>query len=127
MEKGYYRCVYVMLRFKNEAGIGSKEEQADVEGDPYEEDMDDVNLDDEMERHWVMVFEDNAGGVDDEKTLLHAKRWDIYVNKRGKLVKGGYLVEVFIHDKKKFIWEVVDDHVIEDPTDHEEIGLRGLI
>ena len=33
-EKGYYRCVYVMLRFKNEAGIGSKEEQADVEGDP---------------------------------------------------------------------------------------------
>ena len=73
------------------------------------------------------VIEDNAGGVDDEKTLLHAKRWDIYVNKRGKLVKGGYLVEVFIHDKKKFIWEVVDDHVIEDPTDHEEIGLRGLI
>ena len=24
--------------------------------------------------HWRMVFEDNDGGVDDEKALLHAKR-----------------------------------------------------
>ena len=42
--------------------------------------MDDANLDDERERHWRIVFEDNAGGVDDEKALLHAKSWDIYVN-----------------------------------------------
>ena len=42
--------------------------------------MDDVKLDDKRERHWRMVFEDNAGGVDDAKSLLHYKRWDIYVN-----------------------------------------------
>ena len=24
------------------------------------------------------------------------------------------------------LWEVVGDHVVEDPTDHEEIGLRGF-
>ena len=47
LEKGYYHCVYVMLRFKNEVGIDSEEEQADVEDDPDEEDMDNVNLDDE--------------------------------------------------------------------------------
>ena len=33
-EKGYYCCVYVMLQFKNEVSVDSKEEQADVEGDP---------------------------------------------------------------------------------------------
>ena len=31
LEKGYYRCVYVMLRFKKEVGVDSKEEQAGVE------------------------------------------------------------------------------------------------
>ena len=40
------------------------------------------------------------------------------------MVKGGYLVEFSGHDKKKVLWEVVDDHVVEEPTDHEEIGLR---
>ena len=63
MEKEYYRCVYVMLRVLKEVGIDIKEEQADVDDDPDEEDMDDANLDDERERHWSMDFEDNEGGV----------------------------------------------------------------
>ena len=37
-----------------------------------------------------MVFKDIDGGMDDAKALLHAKGWDICVNKNGKLVKGGY-------------------------------------
>ena len=44
--------------------------------------MDDVNLDNERERHRRMVFEDNGGGVDDVKSLLHDKRWDVYVNEK---------------------------------------------
>ena len=68
-----------MLQFKKEVGVDIKEDQADVDDYPDEEKMDDVNLDDERERHWRMVFEDNEGGVDDKKTLLHAKRWDLYV------------------------------------------------
>ena len=55
-EKGYYRCVYVLTQFKKEDGVYSKEEQADVEDDPDEEDMDDVNIDKERERHWRMLF-----------------------------------------------------------------------
>ena len=82
MEKGYYCCVYVMIQFKKEVGVDSKEEQADVEDDPGEEEMDDENLDDERERHWRMVFEDNDGGVDNAKELIHAKRLDIYVNQK---------------------------------------------
>ena len=37
----------------------------------------------------------------DEKALLHAKRWDLYLNERESLVKGNYLVEVFGRDNKK--------------------------
>ena len=40
-----------MLQFKKEVGVDSKEDQAGVEDDPDEEDMDDINLDDERERH----------------------------------------------------------------------------
>ena len=47
-----------MLRFKKEVCVDSKEYQVDLEDDPDEEDMDDVNLDDKREHHWRMVFED---------------------------------------------------------------------
>ena len=53
-----------------------------MEYDPDEEEMDDVNSDNEMERHWRMVFEDNDRGVDDAKALLRAKRGGIYVNEK---------------------------------------------
>ena len=41
-------------------------------------------------------------------------------------MKGKYSVEVVGHDKKKVLWEVVDDHVLEDPSDHEDIRHRGF-
>ena len=97
----------------------------ELEIDPDEEEKDDIKIDDERERHWRNVFEDNEGGVD-EKAFLHAKRWDLYLNKKEKLVKGKYLVEVVGHDKKNFLWEVVGDHVVEYPCDHEDIKLRGV-
>ena len=53
-----------------------------MEDDPDEKKMDGVHLDDDRERHWRMVFEDNDGGVEDAKALLHAKRWDVYVNEK---------------------------------------------
>ena len=56
--------------------------------------------------------------MENAKELLHAKRWDVYVNERENLVKGGYLVEVVGHDKKRVLWEVVNYHVVEDPSDH---------
>ena len=36
-----------------------------------------------------------------------------------------YLVEVVGHDKKRVLWEVVDDHVVEEPSDQKDIGLQG--
>ena len=97
-----------------------------MEDDPDEEGMDYVNIDNERERQRRMVFEENKGGVDDKKALIHAKRWDLYVNEKEQLVKGKYLVEFFGHDKKKVLWEVVDDHVVKAQSDHEDIGLWGF-
>ena len=79
--KGYYRCVYVLLHFKTEDEIDNKEEQTELENDPDEEEMDGGNIDNERERHCRNVFEDNEGGVD-EKALLHAKRWNLYLNEK---------------------------------------------
>ena len=50
-----------------------------MKNDPDEEDMDDVNIDNERECHWRNVLEENEGGVDDKKELLHTKRWDLYI------------------------------------------------
>ena len=74
-----------------------------MEQDPDEEDMEYLKLDNDRERHWRMVFEDNDEGVDDKKELLHAKRWDIYMNENEKIIKGEYLVEVFVYDGKKVL------------------------
>ena len=41
-------------------------------------------------------------------------------------MKGKYSVEVVGHDKKNVLWEVVDDNVVEEPSDHKDIGLRGF-
>ena len=90
LEKGYYLCVYVILRFKKEVGVDSKEDQAEVEDDTNEEETDNTNSYNERGRHWRMVSEENDGGADDAKALLHAKRWAVYVNEKEKLVKGGY-------------------------------------
>ena len=87
--------------------------------------MDDININDEREHHWRNDFEDNEGGVD-EKALLHAKCWGLYLNENESLVKGKYSVEVVGHNMKKVLWEVVVDHVVEEPSDHKDIGLRGL-
>ena len=35
-------------------------------------------------------------------------------------------MEVLGHDKKKVLWGVVNDNVVEELTDHEEIGLQGF-
>ena len=56
MEKGYHRCVYVMLRLKKEVGVDIKEDQEDVEDDTDEEEIYGVNLDDDRERQWRIVF-----------------------------------------------------------------------
>ena len=97
-----------------------------MEDDPDEEDMEYVKLDDEREFHWRMVFGDNYEGVDDKKTLLYAKRWDLYVNEKENLIKGGYSVEVISSDGKICFWEMVDIYVIKEENDHDEIGLRGF-
>ena len=52
--------------------------------------MEDFKLDNERECHQRRVFEDKNGGVDNKKVLLHAKRWNVYANKKEKLTQGGY-------------------------------------
>ena len=93
-EKVFYHGVHVLLNFNKNDGVNMKEEQADI--DPYTdaEEMEDVRLGYERERHWRMVFEDNDGGVDNHKSIPHAKRWDVYMNKKKTLIRGGYSVEV---------------------------------
>ena len=45
-----------------------------MDPDPDEEEIEDVVLSDERECHWHMIFEDNNGGVDRTKSILHAKK-----------------------------------------------------
>ena len=97
-----------------------------MEYDTDEEDIECVMLDNEGGRHWRMVFGDNDGRVDDKKAFIHAKRWDVYVNEREKIIKGGYSVEVIGSDRKKVIWEVVDDHLLEEENYHDEICVQGF-
>ena len=57
--------------------------------------------------------------MDNDKALLHAERWDVYMNNKKALIKGGYCVELSGSDGNKFLWEVVDNYVV-------YIGIRGF-
>ena len=61
-----------------------------------------------------MFFDDNFVGVDDEKEILHDKRWGVYMNDKKLLIQCGYSVEVSGFDGKKFIYEVLNDKVLEE-------------
>ena len=63
-----------------------------MDTDPDEEDMEDVRLDVERERLWKIIFEDNGGGVDDHKEIIHDNKWDVYKDNKKDLIKGGYYV-----------------------------------
>ena len=49
-----------------------------MEPDTDEEEIKNVLLKNDRERHWRMFFEDNNVGVDGKKELLHTKKWDVY-------------------------------------------------
>ena len=40
--------------------------------------------------------------------------------------KGGYSVEVLGSYGNKVVWEVIEDHVFEDPKENDDIGIRGF-
>ena len=126
LEKGYYHGVHVVLHFHKEGGFYRKEEQVDMDPDPDEQDKEDVKLDDKRERHWMMVFEDNGGGLDNQKAIIHAKKWDEYMNQKEAIIKCGYYVEVSGSDRKEIIWEVIDDHYLEEGKYHDDMGIRGF-
>ena len=56
---------------------------------PDEEDMEVVVLENEIEIHWSMVFDGNDGGVYDGREILHANRWNVYINKRCTMLNDG--------------------------------------
>ena len=65
--------------------------------------------------------------MDYEKPIICANRWYVYVNKIISLTTGGYSMGMSGYDGNKFVWEVVGDHVVDNPKDNDEIGLWGLI
>ena len=112
LDKGYYHGVYVLIQFNQNEIVNRNEEQDDMEADLDEEEMQEIIFDDKRERCWRMVFKDNGGGVDDEKYILYDKRWDVYMNKKLYLVKGGYYVEVSGSDWNNMLWQLVENHVV---------------
>ena len=53
-----------------------------MDPDPDEEDMEDVKLYEKRERHWRMVFNDNYGGLYNQKDIIYSNRWDVYMNNK---------------------------------------------
>ena len=81
-------------------------------------------VDDERERHWRIVLEENDGGVDDAKELLNFNRWYVYVHDKKILFRVGIWMEVVCSKGKKVVWEMVDNHVVEEETENDDIGLQ---
>ena len=46
------------------------------------------------------------------------------MNGKENIIECEYMVEVVGSEGKKVLWEVVDNHVIEDPKNNDDMGLR---
>ena len=57
--------------------------------DTDEDEMEDITLKDERGNHWKMVFNDIKRGIDNEKSFIHDKRWDVYMGDKIELIKVG--------------------------------------
>ena len=68
-------------------------------------------------------FNDNNGGVDDDKSIINAKRWNVDMKDKQSLIKVGYSVSVSNIDEKKVLWEVIEDHVVGEGKENDEIVL----
>ena len=53
--------------------------------------------------------------MDGKKYILHAKKWDVYMNKKLLLIKGGYNVELLGSNRNNLLWEMVNGNVVEGP------------
>ena len=58
------------------------------------------------------VFYKNNGRMNNKKYVIHANRWDIFINKNQLLIKGVFC-ESFRYNTKKVVWEVVNDNVVD--------------
>ena len=94
LEKGYYHSVYVMLHFNNQGVVYRKEEQANMDPDPDEQETQGARIDNRRQHQQRMIFEDNGGWVENEKLILHDNMWYVYMNKKKALIKGSHSVEI---------------------------------
>ena len=60
-----------------ESGFDRRWEQAYVEPEPGEEEIEDMKLDEKRDHHWRIIFKDNDVGVENQKAILHVKRWNV--------------------------------------------------
>ena len=58
----FYHWVYMYLHFIKDDCVYKREDMVGVESDPYEEDIEDMVLNCDRERHCLMVFKDNTEG-----------------------------------------------------------------
>ena len=70
--------LHLSIYFIKEDDLYKRGEQVGVDPYPDEEEIKYAVLDDDREHHWRMVFEGVNGGMDRTKSLLHAKKWDVY-------------------------------------------------
>ena len=124
---GCYHSFSVSQHFIIEDWLDKSQYQLGVDTDPDEEDIKDVVLGYDIYLHYHIVFKDNNGEADGKQYLLHEIRWDVHNSDKEALVKGGYQVEVYDKYGKKLIWEVVNDHVVEEGVDNDELDLQGFI
>ena len=96
-------CGVRMWSGSYQGGISSTCNPEQQEADTNEDEMEDITLDNEMERHWNIFFEYNDRGRYYKKYLLHTKSCDVYMIDKLSLIKGGYFVEVSCYDGERVI------------------------
>ena len=106
-ERGMFFSVFYFLCYVKEISTDMSEEQVLEERDSDLNEEEDIIMADSWGEHWGDVAED----VED-KSNMHALRWDVYTKEKEGLIKRDFSVVVPHPKGRKIVWTCVKDNII---------------
>ena len=98
-EKGIYFYLFYCFSYVKDISTDMSEEQVSEERYPELNEMENIRMEDIKGEHWMDFAEDG-----EDKSNIHALRWDVYTRDKEELIKREFLVSVLHKKGGNIVW-----------------------
>ena len=97
--KGIYFYLFYCLCYVKDISTDMLEEQVSEDRYPELNEMENIRMEDIKGEHWMDFAEDG-----EDKSNIHALRWDVYTRDKEELIKREFLVSVLHKKGGNIVW-----------------------